>query len=437
MYMKKIITALEENEIREELKIKLGIHAIQFVGNNIVYPEGIIELLEKEEKVDTLLLQDTITNKKEIIPLLEKIKQKKPNIKMILILEKKEEMLLIYLKQNAISYYFAKDSALLRKLQEELQEKQEDSQIELKKEIQDLKQLLLQKNQKNLFSMLQPLKGKIGDKTKTIPEKKRHIIGIIGPSGVGKSVITVNLANSLQKEYSRILVLDFDFLNNSLHTIYGVKKYPSKIEQRLQNNVIPIFSEKNASQRIKKLAIPITKKIDLISGLDILFQKEKNKIASKIQEMLVGLQKEYEMIIVDTSCECFFDIHKAMLECSDTNIFVTDTNILGIKKAKRLLDIYLQQWKIEPNKIGILFNKVDAFSIEEGILKNIFSDFRILGKIKYQKRYNLFINTNAKNQSAEINLKKPYTKITKRILKIETPEKENFFTALRKKLKEA
>ena len=48
MYMKKIITALEENEIREELKIKLGIHAIQFVGNNIVYPEGIIELLEKE-----------------------------------------------------------------------------------------------------------------------------------------------------------------------------------------------------------------------------------------------------------------------------------------------------------------------------------------------------------------------------------------------------
>ena len=49
--MKKIITALEENEIREELKIKLGIHAIQFVGNNIVYPEGIIELLEKEEQV--------------------------------------------------------------------------------------------------------------------------------------------------------------------------------------------------------------------------------------------------------------------------------------------------------------------------------------------------------------------------------------------------
>ena len=274
--MKKIITALEENEIREELKIKLGIHAIQFVGNNIVYPEGIIELLEKEEKVDTLLLQDTITNKKEIIPLLEKIKQKKPNIKMILILKKKEEMLLIYLKQNAISYYFAKDSALLRKLQEELQEKQEDSQIELKKEIQDLKQLLLQKNQKNLFSMLQPLKGKIGDKTKTIPEKKRHIIGIIGPSGVGKSVITVNLANSLQKEYSRILVLDFDFLNNSLHTIYGVKKYPSKIEQRLQNNVIPLFSEKNASQRIKKLAIPITKKIDLISGLDI-FKKKRIK----------------------------------------------------------------------------------------------------------------------------------------------------------------
>ena len=209
MYMKKIITALEENEIREELKIKLGIHAIQFVGNNIVYPEGIIELLEKEEQVDTLLLQDTITNKKEIIPLLEKIKQKKPNIKMILILEKKEEMLLIYLKQNAISYYFAKDSALLRKLQEELQEKQEDSQIELKKEIQDLKQLLLQKNQKNLFSMLQPLKGKIGDKTKTIPEKKRHIIGIIGPSGVGKSVITVNLANSLQKEYSRILFFTY------------------------------------------------------------------------------------------------------------------------------------------------------------------------------------------------------------------------------------
>lgn len=431
--MKKIITAIDE-ELRKKLENSLQENVII---NNILYPEGILEFLEKDTKIDIVILEDKIIEIKNIIPIIKEIKNKSKNIKIIILVEKKYEELKKYAKENFISYYYLKDKSYLYNLKKELEDIEENSQIELKKEIQALKELLLKKESKKNVSFIKDIKRKLLNKKQKNKETNKHILGVIGPSGVGKSVVTVNLANSFKKEYSKILVLDFDFLNNSLHTIYGVKKYPKKIEQKLKNNIIPISCSNDFIKKIKSFAIHINKKIDLISGIDIIFEKDKSKMNSKIQEILINLQKEYEMIIIDTSCECFFDINKAIMECSDNNIFVTDTNIIEIKKSKRLLDIYLEKWKIDKNKIYILFNKVNTFSIEEGILRNIFSDFFILGKIKYNKKYNLFINSNLSNKLIKNKIKEPYIKISKKILKIDTQDKENILKILKKKIKEA
>ena len=89
---------------------------------------------------------------------------------------------------------------------------------------------------------------------------------------------------------------------------------------------------------------------------------------------------------------------KTIIKLSDKSIFVTEPNILEIKKAKELLRIYINEWKINKNKFNILFNKYDKNSISMNLLKEIFFDFNIIGFLKYHSKYKKLINKNIKNK---------------------------------------
>ncbi len=118
---------------------------------------------------------------------------------------------------------------------------------------------------------------------------------------------------------------------------------------------------------------------------------------------------EYELIIIDTTSECFFDYTKEILEKSDKILFLAEANLIELKKSRNLLDIYINKWKIEKQKINIIFNKVNINSINDSILKTLFSDFNILGKIKLNDKINLIINSHLK--TIDKKLKKQFEKI--------------------------
>ena len=80
--------------------------------------------------------------------------------------------------------------------------------------------------------------------------------------------------------------------------------------------------------------------------------------------------------------------------------------------------MYINDWEINKEKINILFNKENENSIDENILKNIFSDFKILGYLKENKKYNLIINKNYNNNFVDKKIKREYIKISEKILKI-------------------
>ena len=139
------------------------------------------------------------------------------------------------------------------------------------------------------------------------------------------------------------------------------------------------------------------------------------------------------MIIIDTSSECFFDYTKEIMKNSNYNIFITEANLLEIKKAKNLLNVYIQEWEIPQNNFNILFNKYDQNSIDISVLKHIFSGFSILGKLSNNSQYNLIINKNSKKQ-LEKNLQKEYNIINKKILNKKTIlnkiKNKNYFSKL-------
>ena len=380
--MKNIITALANPMINQELKKQKNINIL---FQDIQYQEAIFEILEmkKNTNIDYFILSEILTGRIEITNLISKIKKINAQMKIILILENKNENLEKILYEQGIDIILYSQEINIEKIIQIINHE------EIKKEII--------KNPENIFQKI----NSSPEKQQNIQKIKSEIISISGPSGVGKSIISVNIAKAMANQKKKILIIDFDILNSSIHTILGVKKYPEKIEKN-----------KNL---ISQLIVKINQKIDLLSITELLFHQNNHQEFIELLNKINQLKQIYNAIIIDTSSECFFEDTKNIIKNSNKNIFVTEANILEIKKAKNLLNIYIHEWKIDKNKFNILFNKYNEEAISIHLLKKLFQDFNILGVLNYEKKYNKLINKNMKNNFMNKKIKNEYLKIQKKL----------------------
>ena len=105
------------------------------------------------------------------------------------------------------------------------------------------------------------------------------------------------------------------------------------------------------------------------------------------------------------------------MKFSDEIIFLIEANLIQIKKSINLLNNYTNNFNIENKKINIINNKKANDSVDEIILKNIFSEYNFLGNIFFNKNYNKLINKNMNKKYINKKIKKEYKKISKKILK--------------------
>ena len=124
----------------------------------------------------------------------------------------------------------------------------------------------------------------------------------------------------------------------------------------------------------------------------------------------------YDLIIIDTNCNDNINNLKDVIKISDKCIFLSDTNLLEINKTIKLLDKFINNLNIEINKINLIFNKYNSESINYKLLKNIFSEFYILGKISYSEKYNKLINKNNKYNLINKKIRNEYLKINEKII---------------------
>ena len=415
--MKKIITALAEPQLNNELKKEKDFIVI---GKDIQYQEGVIEILETEKEVDFLIISEALPGNEKIENLIEKIKQINNEVNIVIILENKKEELEKNLYSKNV-YLILYNKIEIKEIIKLIKNKKEDENEKIKKEINDLKKIIIEQNSKNKQNKRQKIK-----EVKELNSQK-EIICILGSGGVGKSIFTVNLAKSLIYSKKKILIIDFDILNNSLHTILGVKKYSEKISKKIKEN--NLIKDKIC---LKELKIKINKRIDLISGINLLFDSKYKIDNIQFNNLFNDVEKFYDVIIIDTSSECFFNYTKDIIKKSNINIFIVEPNLLEIQKSKNILKIYKEEWNIDNNKINILFNKFNKNSIDINILKIIFSEYNIIGKIDINNKYNLIINKNA--NKIDKNIKKEYLKIIEKYLI--NRKKQNFIKKIKNKILE-
>ena len=285
--------------------------------------------------------------------LIEKIKEKNSKIEIIMILENKKEELenILYLK-GVIKVYYNNQveiEEIISFIKNENTEENENIKIEL----ENLKEILIKNNinfekEKTNNNLLEnkinktetnknKLKKREKNKIKIIKNNKNlnsKVISVAGTGGVGKSIITLNLSNILKEKNQKVLILDFDILNNSLHTILGVNQYSQKIKNKLQKNDLI----KNKID-IKELIIKINKKVDLISGINLLFDSKYKISSEKIEFILEELKQYYDVIIIDTSSECFFDYTKNILNNIKFNRCVDRLSRLSYSIKQNIKDI--------------------------------------------------------------------------------------------------
>ena len=289
--------------------------------NDIFYREGILEFLEKNKKVDILILYEKLNGEINLINLIKNIKKINNEINIFFILENKNLELENLLKNENIKNIFYNDEIDINNFINKLKNAKINNEEKLEEEIKLLKNIINKKDEQLLKYQ------NLNQNENNENFKKKKIITIIGNESSGKSLIIGNLQNIL-KDIKNEEANNFEFQEINMNNFYEIEKI---------NNTIYKF------------------------------------------------------------------------------VFIFEISYEKIKNNKKIIDEIILNNKINSKKINIIFNKINKYSINKNIAKNIFKEFNIIGKINLNNYCDYLINKNNNYKKENKKLIKQYLKIINKI----------------------
>jgi len=445
--MKKIITAINNPKLNEELKKE---NNFEIIGKDIQYKEAVLEILEKNNNIDLIILSEKIPGEIELENLIKKIKLINKEIKIIIILEKENNYLeKILIKNNIVDFYY-NNKINLNELIKIINKKE----INMEEEIIKLKKIIEEKNKnnnlirnKNIINYFLKTKEKLENKKREISLNKKtkksaniknsaKIITFSGNYKSGKTTLALIISNYLSKKNNNVLLIDGDLEKQDLSLIlnkkekFNIKKQDNKrnkfnktylIKNKLilNNKKIKLINFKNNiinNKIIKLLFIKINNNLYFLKEINYLIKnKKENNIKKILNKFFLKAKEKYNYIIIDLSKNNLDILNREILKISDINFFVMEANLLGINEAKKLINKYEKEFNINFKNLNLILNKNNFNSINKNLISKL---IHLKNKIYKIKKLNIIKNNYFKTNYFLINkkIKKEFYKI---IIKIE------------------
>lgn len=363
--MKKILTAIGNRNLNDELEKK---EKYNIVSKDIQYKEGILEFLNMNSNIDVLIISELLDGTIEFKELINEIIQINENIEIIVFLEDEKIELRSFLYSKGISKIYINNEIDIETFIINLDDNVQEKTNELNKEIQKLK-AIIEKQEKEY----------------SIEKKKAQIIVVAGAYGSGKSIFSCILCKEFVRKGKKTLIIDFDIFNSSINVLYNVPKYA-----KTANNL-----------RMKNQIIKISKNEHVLCAADLFF-KEENTTYINLEEKLREVITEYDQIIIDTTSNFKYKYQQQILNIANVLVFLVIPSIIEIKKANSLFEVYNIDFKIPTEKIKIVVNKVNSYSVDNSIIAKIFNTNKISGKMKYIEEIESNINKRIKKSNMNI-----------------------------------
>ena len=188
------------------------------------------------------------------------------------------------------------------------------------------------------------------------------MIAITGLHSSGKSIFSLFLAKVINNKNKKVIIVDCNFLFEKNNLIFEKRK------------------------------------------IEIVKINKKTNLHNTINE----LKNKYDYILVDLNINKNNTYYKKILELADLILFLIEPNLSEIKKSNYLLDVSCK------HKTSIILNKTNKNIISKGILNELYQGYEIIGNIKYNEKYNLYINSNIEILINLKEYKKIYEKIERR-----------------------
>lgn len=436
--MKKILTAINNPNLNKKLSEQ---EFIEIPYKDIQYKEAILEILNEDNYFDIIIINEKLPGEINFIELIKKIKKINKKIKIIIILEKENEIKENELKKLNINEIYYNNKITLEYLIKIIKEKEINKEEELKKEINELKQIIKMNEIKNIKNM--PNNNKkffsknkifyykelfkkpilliknIKYKQKEINIKeicKGRVINVVGYKASGKSVITLMLAKVLSDKNYRILIINFsseeinfysymfNYSKGDTKKFYIKKKHfyrKSKSINFQKSNKINIKNLKLKKEILKnkiykfKNFYNIEKNINNIlknynKNIKILNINKLNKNYFEIKylnKIIKYLKNNFNYIFLEINYE--EKIKKEIIKIIDKNLIILEPNKIGILRAEKIIK---ELNIIETEKINIIINKNNKNSINKEIINTYFYNYKILTIINNNTVFERMIN---------------------------------------------
>lgn len=229
-------------------------------------------------------------------------------------------------------------------------------------------------------------------------------IGVVGSKGgIGKTTVTLNLANSLNKLKKSTLAVDGDFNSPDFES------YFNEHFEKPMNSVWNGNSENNEIINRTEAGLYY---ITMSHKLSDLHSPNIEKFENTIHEY----KNQFEYVLIDTPSNLSRDKIFGMNNCNEL-ILVTEPNLLSVKEALRTKRVGEQFGK---NFIGLIINKVSGskFELSKNEIRQIL-ELPLLGAIDHEKSiidcmHNHILST---DYSIFTNSSREFVKIAKKLIR--------------------